>query len=138
MASTVEVFSYNEAAGTLDSKQTISTLPKTFTGKNEVAEIVVDAKGKSLYVSNRGDDSVAVFAINANDGTLSFVERVPSGGKVPRNIALDPTGRWLLAANQESNNIQLFRVDSASGRLTASSRVTNIVAPVCMIFVPIK
>jgi 6-phosphogluconolactonase len=138
MASTVEVFSYNESSGTLRSKQTISTLPKTFTGKNEVAEIVVDAKGRSLYVSNRGDDSIAVFEINAKDGTLSFVERVASGGKVPRNFALDPTGKWLLAANQESNNLELFRVDSGTGRLTAASRVSNIVAPVCIIFVPIK
>jgi 6-phosphogluconolactonase len=64
MASTVEVFSYNKDSGTLSSKQTISTLPKTFTGKNEVAEIVVDAKGRSLYVSNRGDDSISVFGIN--------------------------------------------------------------------------
>jgi 6-phosphogluconolactonase len=138
MASTVEVFAYDEGFGTLDSKQTVSTLPKAFTGKNEVAEIVVDATGRSLYVSNRGDDSISVFGINAKDGTLSFVERVASGGKVPRNFALDPTGRWLLAANQESNNIQLFRVDSGTGRLTAASRVSNIVAPVCIIFVPIK
>jgi 6-phosphogluconolactonase len=138
MASTVEVFSYNEGSGTLDSKQTISTLAKTFTGQNEVAEIVVDAKGRSLYVSNRGDDSISVFGINAKDGTLSFVERVASGGKVPRNFVLDPTGRWLLAANQESNNVQLFRVDSRTGRLTAASQVSNIVAPVCVIFVPIK
>ena len=138
MASTVEVFSYNEGSGTLDSKQTISTLAKTFTGQNEVAEIVVDPKGRSLYVSNRGDDSISVFGINAKDGTLSFVERVASGGKVPRNFVLDPTGRWLLAANQESNNVQLFRVDSRTGRLTAASQVSNIVAPVCVIFVPIK
>jgi 6-phosphogluconolactonase len=138
MASTVEVFSYDQALGTLNSKQTITTLPKTFTGKNEVAEIAIDAKGRSLYVSNRGDDSISVFGINAKDGTLSFVERVASGGKVPRNFALDPTGRWLLAANQESNDIQLFRVDPGTGRLTAVSRVSNVVAPVCIIFVPIK
>ncbi len=138
MASTITVFSFDEPSGTLQSKQTISTLAESFKRLNEVAEIVVDTKGKSLYVSNRGDDSIAVFKINANDGTLSFEERVPSGGKTPRTFALDPSGKWLLAANQESNNIQLFKVDPETGRLKASSQVSNIVAPVCIIFVPTK
>ncbi len=138
MASTVTVFSFDARSGTLQSKQTISTLSKSFKGLNEVAEIAIDGKGKSLYVSNRGDDSIAVFKINHADGTLSFVERVASGGKTPRHFALDPSGKWLLAANQESDNIQLFRVDADTGRLTASSQVTNILSPVCIIFVPIK
>ncbi len=138
MASTVTVFSFDERSGTLQSKQTISTLPKSFKSLNEVAEIAVDAKGKSLYVSNRGDDSIALFKINKVDGTLSFVERVASGGKAPRHFALDPSGKWLLAANQESGNIQLFRVDAENGRLTPSSHLGNIVSPVCIVFVPIK
>lgn len=138
MAATITVFSYDVQSGTLKTKQNVQTLPKAFTGKNLAAEIVIDTKGKFLYVSNRGADSIAVFSINAQNGKLSLVQRVPSGGKTPRNFAIDPTGGWLFAANQESNNIQLFRVDSGTGRLTAASDISRIFSPVCVIFVPVK
>jgi 6-phosphogluconolactonase len=136
----VSVFAYNPQSGVLSPKQTVSALPDNFHGDNTEAEIAVDPSGKFLYVSNRGDqtNSLTVFQISATDGTLTFVQRVPSGGKAPRNFAIDPTGQWLLAANQGSDNIQIFRVDRRSGRLTPTSQISGIVAPVCVIFVPVK
>ena len=100
--------------------------------------IVVDKPGKFLYVSNRGDatNEIVVFRINADDGSLSFVQRISSGGKIPRNFAIDPTGHWLLAANHQSNNIQIFRVDTDSGKLTPFSQIKGIYDPVCVVFVP--
>jgi 6-phosphogluconolactonase len=138
LASTITVFSYDERSGALVTKQTVRTLPKTYAGDNLEAEIVVDAKGKFLYVSNRGDDSISVFSMNAADGTLAFVQRVPSGGKTPRNFAIDPSGSWLFAANQESNNIGLFRVDSGTGRLIRTRETAQALSPACVIFVPMK
>ncbi len=138
MASTVIVFSYQGDSGRLREVQTISTLPSGFKGENSTAEIAVDAKGKSLYVSNRGDDSIVVFAINQPDGKLTFVERVPTGGKTPRHFTLDPTGRWLFAENQDSGTINLFSVDPANGRLTATPHSLNVSSPVCVVFVPLK
>ncbi len=133
LANNVAAFSFNASTGQLHNLQTISTLPQGFKGENTTAEIQVDAAGKFLYVSNRGDDSIAVFAIDARDGKLSFVERVPTGGKEPRHFTLDPTGKWLFAANQNSNTINLFSVDSASGRLTATSHAIQVPAPVCVV-----
>ena len=118
--------------------QSISTLPQGFKGENTTAEIQVDAAGKFLYVSNRGDDSIAVFAIDGRDSKLSFVERVPTGGKEPRHFTLDPTGKWLFAANQNSDTINVFAVDGASGRLTATSHTIHVPAPVCVVPVPLK
>ena len=69
----------------------------------------MDAKGRFLYASNRGDDSIVVFGIDAGNGTLTPVERVPSGGRTPRHFVIDPTGAWLFAANQGSNNITAFQ-----------------------------
>jgi 6-phosphogluconolactonase len=138
MGATITVFSYDAPSGVLTTKQTISTLPKDFKGENREAEVAIDAKGRFLYVSNRGYDSIAVYGINAEDGTLTFVQRVPSGGKIPRQFALDPTGKWLFAANHQSNNIQLFRVDQNTGRLTPASQVKGIFDPVCIVFVPVK
>jgi len=100
----------------------------------------VDARGKFLYVSNRGDDTndIVVFSVNAQDGTLSFVQRISSGGEIPRNFAIEPTANWLLAANHRSNNLQLFRIDQSTGRLAPSERITGIHDPVCIVFVPMK
>ncbi len=125
------MFSYDAASGKLHEEQTISTLPQDFKGENTTAEIEVDAAGKFLYVSNRGDDSIAVFAIDPHDGKLSFVERVPTGGKTPRHFTLDPTGKWLFVANQDSGTINLFSVDPANGRLTATSTQLEGPSPVC-------
>src|SRR5271169_1926924 len=136
LSSTIDVYSYD--SGRLHELQTISTLPQGFKGENTTAEIAVDLAGRFLYVSNRGDDSIAVFAIDPHDGKLSFVERVPTGGKTPRHFALDPTGRWLFAANQNSNNINIFQVNPETGRLTATSHTLEVNSPVCVVFVPVK
>lgn len=138
MGGTVVVFAYDANAGILTTKQTISSLPKGFKGDNREAEIVVDSKGRFLYVSDRDDatNNIAVFRIDADDGTLSFVQRVSSGGKIPRQFAIDPTGKWLFVANHQSNNIQVFRIDGLTGRLIPSSRITGIYDPVCVVFVP--
>ena len=136
MASTVTVFSYTASSGKLQEQQTISTLPADFKGENTTAEISVDAQGKFLYASNRGDDSIAVFGIDPSSGKLSFMERVPTGGKTPRHFTLDPTGKWLFAANQDSNSITIFSVDPNNGRLTATSPVLQVATPVCVAFAP--
>ena len=137
MAATITVFSYDAQSGTLTTRQTVPTLPADFKGENREAEIAVDTQGKFLYVSNRGYDTIAVFQIGVDDGTLSFVQRVPSGGKIPRNFAIDPTGRWLFAANHRSNNIQLFHVNPGTGKLAAMGQISGIFDPVCVIFVPV-
>lgn len=138
MTSTVTVFAYRPGSGTFHRKQTISTLPEHFNGSNTAAEITVDAKGRFLYVSNRGDDSIAVFRIDPDNGSVTSLERVSSGGKTPRHFAIDPTGTWLFAANQDSNDITLFRIDPGSGRLMETSRSLQVASPVCVRIVAFK
>jgi 6-phosphogluconolactonase len=138
LASTVTVFAYDPGPGVLRSVQTIPTLPKDFTGTNTAAEVAVDAKGRFLYVSNRGDDSVAVFSIDPGDGGLKSLEWVPSGGRTPRHFAIDPTGRWLFAANQGSDTVNLQRIDPESGRLTPTDRSLTVVSPVSVCVVPFE
>ena len=135
LASTVTVFAYDPGPGVLRGVQTIPTLPGDFAGTNTAAEIEVDATGRFLYVSNRGDDSIAVFGIDPEGGSLTSLEWVPSGGRTPRHFAIDPTGRWLFAANQGSNTINLLRIDPKSGRLTPTDRSLTVVSPVCVRFV---
>jgi 6-phosphogluconolactonase len=101
LSNTVTVFDYDAAGGKLAERQTVPTLPAGFTGRSTSAEVAVDPAGRFLYTSNRGHDSIAIFAIDARRGTLTSAGHVPTQGKTPRNFALDPTGRYLFAANQE-------------------------------------
>ena len=138
LTSTVTVFAYEPSSGALHTAQTISALPKNFAGNNTAAAIMVDAEGRFLYVSNRGNDSIAVFSIDPEDGQLKSLQWLASGGKTPRDFVIDPTGRWLFAANQDSNDVKLFQIDPGSGRLTPTERSLSVVSPVCVRFVPAK
>jgi 6-phosphogluconolactonase len=135
MGSRVTTFSYDAQNGTLKELQNISTLTPDFKAENNSAEIQIDRKGRFLYASNRGDDSIAVFAIDPKDGTLSKVQRASTGGNIPRNFALDPAGVRLLAANQKSDKVVVFKVDPQSGELSPTGEVINVASPVCIQFV---
>jgi 6-phosphogluconolactonase len=136
MGNTVTAFGYDSSAGVLNSLQTISTIPKDFTKLNEDAEIEVHPSGKFLYASNRGHDSITVFAIDPNKGTLTLVEYASTKGASPRSFEIDPTGKLLFAANEKSDNIVVFRIDQKTGRLTPTGKVLEVSQPVCVKFVP--
>jgi 6-phosphogluconolactonase len=113
----------------------VSTLPEGFKGDNTGAEIAIDPKGKYVYASNRGDNSIAVFSVSdPKRGTLKLDQHIPSGGKSPRQFEIDPSGHWLLAGNQLSDNIAVFSIDASSGKLTASGTVTGVTKPTCIKF----
>ena len=134
MHSTVTAFSNNSKTGTLNPLQTVSTLPKDFTGQNDDAEIQMHPSGHFLYASNRGSDTIAVFAVDLHKGTLTPVEYTPTQGKIPRSFEIDPTGEFLFAENQKSDNIVVFRIDAKTGRLTPTGQVLNVPSPVCVKF----
>jgi 6-phosphogluconolactonase len=138
MGHSVTVFSNDGASGRLQVLQTISTLPADFKGRNDDAEVVVHPSGKFLYASNRGDDSIVIYAIDGSKGTLTQVGRVPTGGKEPRNFEIDPAGKFLFAENQKSDNIVVFRIDEKTGGLTATGKVLEVASPVCLRFVPVE
>jgi 6-phosphogluconolactonase len=136
MGSSVAAFSYNPAKGSLTPVQTISNLPDGFTGIDNSAEIEMDRSGRFLYASNRGNDSITVFAVDPAKGTLTKVQVVPTQGNIPRNFALDPTGKYLIVANQKSNSLVVFSVNPQDGKLKAAGEMLNIPLPVDILFVP--
>jgi 6-phosphogluconolactonase len=138
MGSSVTTYFYNAKAGALHKVQTATTLPESFHGENTDAEIVIHPNGKFLYASNRGDDGLAVFAIEPSKGTLTLVEHVSTQGKTPRNFEIDPDGKRLLVANQDSDNIVEFAIDQATGKLTATGTEIKVPAPVCIRFLKIE
>jgi 6-phosphogluconolactonase len=131
LASTVTAFQYDATHGALTAIDTLSTLPQGFAGQSTAAEVQVHPTGKFLYASNRGHDSIAIFAIDPQSGKLRLLGHQSTQGKTPRNFGFDPCGDYLLAANQASDNVVLFRV-AADGRLTPTGQSLQIGAPVCV------
>jgi 6-phosphogluconolactonase len=131
--STIAVYAYDGDGG-LSELQVVSTLPAGFTGENTTAEVRVHPSGRFVYGSNRGHDSLAVFAVDGATGRLSSLGHVSTQGKTPRNFNFDPSGRLLLAANQDTDTIVAFRLDEATGQLTPTGRVNDSPSPVCIRF----
>jgi 6-phosphogluconolactonase len=140
----VSVFAWDPTQGTLTNLQDASTQFPDFVGSNHTAEIQISPDGRFLYQSNRrlrtdnvrGPDTIGVFAIDAQKGTLTLLEQTPTGGIMPRSFAIDPTGGYLLAANELTNNIVAFRIDPATGMLTKTGKEIMVDTPVCLQFAP--
>lgn len=133
--STISAFHYDSNRGALTLAQTISTLPADFQGSNTGADIRLHPSGKFLYASNRGHESLAIFAVDAADGKLTAIGYVPVHVKMPRGFAIDPTGQYLIAAGQQSDSLALFAIDIATGNLTFRE-IIKAPKPVCVTFFP--
>ncbi len=132
----VSVYSHDSATGNLTFIQNVPTIPSDFTKENSGAEIRMGHSGKFLYTSNRGHDSIQVFAIDSSHGTLRKVQDISTEGEVPRGFNLDPSGRFLVAGNQQTNNIVVFKVDPESGKLSPTGQKFEVPTPVDVLFVP--
>lgn len=134
MGNQVLAFRLDPKTGSLSILQELSTLPPGFTGENTTAETQVHPSGQFVYVSNRGHDSIAAYAVDLQTGRLQFIECVPSGGQIPRNFGIAPSGRFLFAAHQKSNNVVGFRIDPHTGRISPTGQELRISSPVCVRF----
>ncbi|MBN2137459.1 MAG: beta-propeller fold lactonase family protein [Sedimentisphaerales bacterium] len=131
---TVAVFARDPASGALTPKQAITTLPTGFKGSNSCAEIRVHPSGRFVYASNRGHDSIAVYKVSPDDGTLAFVEHETAEIKTPRNFNIDPTGRFCLVANQGGDSVIVFTIDPSNGTLEPTGHKVAVGKPVCIRF----
>jgi len=132
--STVVTLRFDAERGALSPLDTRSTVPAGWTGTNYPADIHVAASGRTLYVSNRGHNSIAVFSVAKSTGALALEQVVSTDGDWPRNFSLDPTGRWLLVANQRSDSVVVFGCDPENGRLTPTPQRIALPSPVCLRF----
>ena len=133
--STVATVRLDAERGALSLVAARGTVPAGWTGKNYPADIHIAPSGRSLYVSNRGHNSIALFTVSAT-GELSLQQTVSSSGDWPRNFTLDPAGRWLVVANQRSDSIVVFGRDRRSGKLTPTRQRIAVPSPVCLRFCP--
>jgi 6-phosphogluconolactonase len=136
MGCTLTSYDYDAHRGELKEVQSVSTLPQEFKGQNTCAEVQFHPSGKFVYGSNRGHNSIVLFAIEPNSGRLSFIECQSTQGKTPRHFSLEPDGRWMLVENQDSDNIVVFQVDPGTGRLKPTGEMLGVGKPVCVVWLP--
>lgn len=132
LSSTVAVLEKN-SSGEYVKKSSISTLPTDYDGKNSCADIHISSDGKFLYASNRGHNSIVIYQVNPEDGTLQLVGHEPTRGEIPRNFALSPNGQYLLVANQQTNSLVSFQRDQQQGTLQFVQQI-EAPTPVCILF----
>ncbi len=132
--STVATLRFDAERGVLSPLGIQSTVPAGWTGANYPADIHVAANGRTLYVSNRGHNSIAVFSVAESTGAMVLEQVISTEGDWPRNFSLHPSGQWLLVANQRSGSVIVFARDQNNGRLTVTRQRISIPSPVCLKF----
>jgi 6-phosphogluconolactonase len=131
--STISVFAYDVESSKLWIVQTVSLLPADFRGESAAAQILVHPSGKFVYASNRGHDSIALFAIDQDTSTLHPIGHVPSGGERPHNFTMDSSGSLMLVANQRSDSVVGFRIHAGTGELSRTGHDLRVPSPVCVV-----
>ena len=135
MHSTLTAMTYDAEKGEFKKVNTLTTLPAPTPG-NSTAETVVHPNGKFVYTSNRGHNSIAIFAIDETTGAIKPLGHQGEGIKIPRNFNIDPSGKWMIVANQAGDSLIVFAIDPATGKLTPTDQKVEVGAPVCVKFVP--
>ena len=130
--STVTSLRIDSEHGLLQAQQTLSTLPDGYSGNNLSAEIQVAPSGKFVYASNRGHDSIVIYAVDQDTGRLSIVDYEATRGNFPRHFTIDPSGTLLLVANQNSDTVAIFKMDALSGELRVIKQMIETPTPVCL------
>jgi len=133
--STVTVYDWDGADGHAAERQVVSTLPPSFSGQNTTAEIVPSPDGRVLYVSNRGQDSIAFFDIDQQTGTLTYAGSIPSGGSRPRFFTLGPGAKQAFVANQDSDVVCVFDIKPDRGRFVDTGKRIHVGSPSAISFV---
>ncbi|HUO22605.1 MAG TPA: lactonase family protein [Caulobacteraceae bacterium] len=136
LSAEVRVFSWDATTGRLHPVQALSIDNPDFKGEKSAAEIAISKDGRFIYVSNRGENTLLVYAVNPRDGTLTKLQELACGGEVPWSFAIDPSGRWLLTANETSSNITVFAIDQATGKLADTGQSVAAPKPVVFAFYP--
>jgi 6-phosphogluconolactonase (cycloisomerase 2 family) len=142
LGSSVATYRFDPQRGSLQPIQILPSTPADYTGNNHGAEIAVAPSGRVVYASNRGHDSIGIFAVDQRSGTLRPLGWAPTHAKSPRFFCLDPVDQILYAANadedfsddQNTDTIVPFRINQANGMLTPTGQVIKSSSPCTIVF----
>jgi 6-phosphogluconolactonase len=128
----LHVLDWNPRQGQITPDQILSTDSPEYTGTKSAAELRISRDGRFVYASNRGENTLVVFAVDRETGRLTLIQRIPCGG--PWSFTIHRGNRWLLVANQVGSTVNLFSIDPRSGKLTDTGKSMTIPNPDCITF----
>lgn len=131
LSSKLAVLKYNAADASFTHIQTIKTIPDDWTAHNGAAAIHITSDGKFIYTSNRGENTIAVFAVQP-DHTVKHIQSISSEGDFPRDFELNSDEKFLIASNQNSDNLTLYRRNTENGMLTLIQKDVTSPEPICV------
>jgi len=134
LSNTINTYSWDGNGQLAAMQENLSTLPAGFKGNSGAGEILVDAAGKFVYASNRGNDNIVIFSVDAVNSLLTLVGWVHTQGRTPRHFNFDPSGSFIHVGNQDSANIVTYKVDKTTGMLTPAGLYISTPAPACIQF----
>jgi len=121
----VSSFHFDSDHGKLQPVQTTATVPDGYSGPRVApSNIRMHPNGKFVYSANRGDDSIATFAIDEGTGRMSRVDVVKTGGQGPREMNIEASGKFLFVCNLQSNDVVTFALDGDTGRMSQTSKLS--------------
>ena len=134
---TLSSYAYDEDTGGMTHVHTESTYQGEVADQPSTSDVHFSPDGRFVYNSNRGHDSLSIFAFDDSTGKLSFVGHESTQGETPRGFNIHPSGDIVLAGNENSDTIVEFRRDAESGKLTATGQIVEVPMPVCIKFLPV-
>jgi 6-phosphogluconolactonase len=114
--------------------QILPTVRSSYEGSNSCADIHLSKDGRFLYGSNRGENTIVTYKVEA-DGTLTIAGHTSCGGDWPRNFVPDPSGKFLLVGNQKSDNVSVFRLNKKTGLPVEPGKNYISISPACLKFI---
>jgi len=132
--STIILYDYDAAMGSLERRQVVSILPELFSERNLCGDFHFSSDEKHLYASNRGHDSLVCFTVDSESGELAYQSHIPSNGHEPRIFAIDPSGQFIVAVHQKSHNAVTYRIDHETGDLSHTGHEVELDMPVHVLF----
>ena len=118
LSSLLSVLKYNSEDGSFEHLQTAPTIPSDWTAHNGAAAIRISKDGRFIYVSNRGNNSVAVFKTTNLGSEIERIQLISTEGEFPRDMNWDESEQFLVVANQDTDNVSLYARDEESGELS--------------------
>jgi 6-phosphogluconolactonase len=138
LSSTIASYAMNTSTGAMTPLERVNMLPPNFNETNSAADIHVSPDGNYLYATNRGHESVVIFAIDKKSGKLTFIGHESTKGKHPRNFYVDSKGVFVFVANMNTDNVVVYKRDAVSGKMTATGEELSIPAPVSIELLKLK
>ena len=128
----VQQYAYDPETAAFTEMGQLSTLPEDYNGYNSSINLEISDDDRHLFSTNSGNNSVAVFEINPDDGQMRRVCVLPVSGEFPNDVGILPDGERFISVNQEGNSLTSFRANYEQGYFVMAGRPLSIPSPTCI------